>query len=110
MTADEIIRIGHVVMANSQGLQPIFQLKKNIQGILVSQIPNSEAMDVANGRFSKAIYDRLIRIGKCELQKIGYTDMNMYCTTMAIGTILKELFEDDSFATSKKLSEISNLL
>lgn len=28
MTADEIIRIGHVVMANSQGLQPIFQLKK----------------------------------------------------------------------------------
>lgn len=110
MTIEELNKIGETISANPQGLQLMIEQKSSIQRVLANQVTTSEAIDVANNKFNKDVYDKLIRIGQSKMQNIGYSELNLFCIAMAIGTILKELFEDTSFVSGGKLSEITNLL
>jgi len=110
MTTEELNKIGATVLANPQGLRLMIEQKSSMQIELVKQSTNSESMDVLYNKFNQGIYDKLILIGQSRMKSLGYSEQNLFCIAMAIGTILKELFEDTSFVSGGKLSEITNLL
>ena len=81
-----------------------------MQKILIDQITNSELLDVQRNNVNQSIVEKMFVIASSNLRLIGKTNENAYCIAMAAGTILKELFEDQSFVTSNGIMIIVNKL
>jgi len=108
MTIENIKQLGLLVFQNPIMFQLIIETKSSMQKILIDELTNSELLDVQKNISNQSIIDKMVAISAKKLSQIGRTNENTYCIAMAAGTILKELFEDQSFATSEKLLEIAN--
>ena len=110
MTVTELKEIATIWFATPEAIQLTIEQKSSMQVELVEQSTTQESWDVLANEFNQGLYNKLIKIGQCRVNMIGCTDLNKYCIAMAVGTILKELFEDNTFATAEKLLEIYDLL
>jgi len=108
MTIENIKQLGLTVFQNSTMFQLIIGKKSSMQKTLIDQLTNSELLDIQKNKVNQSIVDKMIVIAASNLSLIGKNNENAYCIAMASGTILKELFEDQSFASSEKLLEIVN--
>lgn len=108
MTIENIKQLGLLIFQNPSMFQLIIETKSSMQKTLIDQLTNSELLDVQKNKVNQSVIDKMVAISAKNLSQIGKSNENAYCIAMAAGTILKELFEDQSFATSEKLLVIAN--
>jgi len=106
MTIENIKQLELSVFQNPNMFQLIVKEKSSMQKILIEGLSNTELLDVQKSTINQSIVDKMIKIAANHVAVIGASKENSYCIAMAAGTILKELFEDQSFVTSSGIMKI----
>lgn len=109
MTKQEIQRIGANIMANdSSAIMGMIDIKSKMQQTFINQLSSTESIEMIRNEKNQNVINKLYKLGALEIQKTGSSDENYYITSLVIGTILKEIYEDQSYVSVDSLYTIIN--
>lgn len=107
MTKQEIERLGADIIANdSSAIIEMKEEKSKMQQALINQLSTSEVVEMLQNTQNKNVINKLYQLGAQEINKKGRNDKNYYITSQVVGTILKELYEDQNFVSVDSLYTI----
>ena len=91
MNIEKIESLSNRLFSSPEGFQLMVKLKTDIQNTLVNVMDNSQKNNLRSGiRDEKTIKD-ILDIAKRELNKLEYSEKNIFAVSMSSSVILKEL-------------------
>lgn len=107
-TATDVQQMDGLMRAKSPD---IIQAKKSIQNSLFAQATSSEAIALAANTVPQSLVNKLKTIGRQYLNNTPKKDVDIVCVAMAVGTILKELDNGNTFyVTNSAIASLMNEL
>ncbi len=92
----------------AEALLTMINLKQKMQKTFVNQLITSESIEIALNVRNQVAINKLYKLGNQSLQTMENSDISTYCVGLVVATILKELFEDESFVYLDNLTDIIN--
>lgn len=109
MTKQEIETMGAEILANDpSALMKMIDTKSKMQAVFTNQMTTSEAMEAVRNVKNQNVISKIYKLGALEMQKTVKSNKNYYITSLVIGTILKEIYEDQRYITADSLYSIIN--